>query len=265
HALRSLVQLLAQRFRIGDLSDQRNEETQVAFLFGRELDITRQLGAHAELRVLRRPPFQPDAREVDATPQLFALRRSERRALALLRLAIRFDAWDLQPVRDDAEANAKPWWAMGLVDLRQRPRLRRVALGRGLVGLAAAVVLVPELRQVVASRVEIDVALWVRPQHEEADEVRRVDLHELVRRGTELLPVVGARGRHLPAAHVQELVNQPDRRLFLPHFAIHLVRAIARAARRQEVLAAFLVRDVEVVPHRAPLDVPVQLRATFEG
>src|SRR5581483_2985636 len=71
-------------------------------------------------------------------------------------------------------------------------------------------------------------------------------------------------GRHLPAADVDELVREPERRLLPPHLAVDLVRAVARATGGEQVLAALLVRHAEVIPHRAPLEVPVELGAALE-
>src|SRR5207302_5113179 len=60
------------------------------------------------------------------------------------------------------------------------------------------------------------------------------------------------------------LAHEAGRRLPLPDLAVELVRAVARAARGQQILAALLVSDVEEVPHRAPLEVPRQLRVPLE-
>src|SRR5437899_4639461 len=100
----------------------------------------------------------------------------------------------------------------------------------------------------------------MRPQHQEADQLRRVDGHELVRLGADI-----PRGRHLLAAQEEKLVLQADRWLLSPDLAVDLVRALPRAPRGEEVFPTLLVGDAEVVPLRAPLLVPEELRAPFEG
>src|SRR6266581_2387892 len=79
-------------------------------------EVLRQLGEHAELRLVRRPALEPDPCQRDAAPKLSAFERAERRGLALLRLAERLDARDLQPVGHDAEADAVSGWRVLLVD-----------------------------------------------------------------------------------------------------------------------------------------------------
>src|SRR5437899_2741538 len=100
----------------------------------------------------------------------------------------------------------------------------------------------------------------MRPQHQEARDLRRVDRHDLLRLSADVLG-----GRHLLAAEVKELVLQAGRWLPSPDPAVDLVRALPRAPGGEEVLPTLLVGDAEVVPLRAPLLVPEELRAPFEG
>src|SRR5258708_34828321 len=71
-------------------------------------------------------------------------------------------------------------------------------------------------------------------------------------------------GEALTTANVEDLVHKAGGRLALQDLAVQLVRAVARAAGGQQILAALLVRHVEEVPHRAPLEVPGQLCVPFE-
>src|SRR4051812_23546985 len=117
HALRGLVKLLLQRLRLAHLPDEARDLFEETLLLRGERHLGHRI-AHAELRVLRRPALEPDAREIDARLQIVALRRRERLALALLCLAEGLDARDLQPVGDDREADAERGWRMVLVHLR---------------------------------------------------------------------------------------------------------------------------------------------------
>src|SRR3989475_8828610 len=102
--------------------------------------------------------------------------------------------------------------------------------------------------------------LRVRPQHEEARDLRRVDADDLDSSRTH-----ASRSRHLLAAQREEFMLQARWRLLLPDLSIDLVRALPRPAGGEEVLAALLVRDAEVVPLGAPLLVPEKLGVAFEG
>ena len=96
-------------------------------------------------------------------------------------------------------------------------------------------------------------------EQEEAHDLAGIELDELDGRRAE----PSGRGHLLPA-DVEELVLQSGGRLAFPDLAVELVRPVARAAGGEEVLAALLVGHVEVVPHRAPLQVPRKLRVAPE-
>src|SRR5207244_5143576 len=62
----------------------------------------------------------------------------------------------------------------------------------------------------------------------------------------------------------EELVLQARRWIAPPHFAIDLIRALARSSRGEKILAALLVGHAEVIPLRAPLFIPEKLRVPLE-
>ena len=192
--------------------------------------------------------------------QISKLAVGEPRALDLLGLGLRLDARDLEPVGDRREADAEARRGGRRRHLGEPPGLREVALGIRAIRIRRPVVLVHKSRQRHARRIKLEVALGGRAQHKKANDLRRIDRDDLDRLGADPL-----RARHLLAAECEELVLQARGRLLLEDLAVDLVRALTGSPRGKQVLAAFLVRDGEVIPLRAPLFVPQELRVALEG
>src|SRR5205807_4689615 len=163
---------------IVDVTHQGLDLNQVAALPGGELDVRWRV-ADGEPGLLRGPPVQPDASELETAVQVTELRRSEPRSFALLSLDIRSDARDLEPVGKDLEPHPKSRRLRIGRDLRQAPGLSHVAFGLLKVGVTEAVVVVETKRGGRAARIELDMSPRVRAEHQEAREVRRIDRGEL--------------------------------------------------------------------------------------
>ncbi len=133
-----------------------------------------------------------------------------------------------------------------------------LAAGRG---GTETVELVEQARDGVRSLgVELDGRLGALAHEQEPRLLRRHDLREPVGGGAPSL-----RGGHLPAADVEELVREVERRLAVEHLAADGVGAVPGAARGGQVLAVRLDRHPEQAPLRGPLEVPRQLGRPAEG
>ena len=212
-----------------------------------------------ELRLVGRPPLEPGAGELETPVQLPQLRVGETRTLVLLGLRLGLDARYLEPAGDRGEAHAKAGRQRRRRHLREPPRLREIALGVFGERIRGAVVLIDQARQRHAGRIEFEVALRRSTQHQKTNELGWIDRDDLDRFGADAL-----RARHLLAAEREELMRKARRRLLLEHLAVDLIRALTRSTGGEQVLAALLIRDAEVIPLRAPLLVPQQLRVALE-
>ncbi len=145
---------------------------------------------------------------------------------------------------------------------QDRARVGRQLAADGLAGDGRGdpVELVEQARDRVAFGVELDGPARLVAQEQEAQQLGRQQVGDLVRRGAGPL-----RRAHLLAADVQELVGHVERRLAVEHLAADGIAAVARPAGRGEVLAAALDGDVEQAPLGGPVHVEGQLGAAPKG
>src|SRR5439155_23946735 len=131
------------------------------------------------------------------------------------RLGLVLESGDLETDRDRLEAYAKARRVWRGRYLGEPPGLPEVALLVPAIGIRGAVVLVHQPGQRHAGRIELEVALRMRAQHQETNHLGRVDRHDLDRFGPDSF---GA--RHFLRAEREELMLQAWGRIAFPHLAL---------------------------------------------